>query len=407
MTLNNALAIFKTIVNNSTRAVLSVYELNRRAKKILETELPLLWVRGELSTVSKPASGHWYFTLKDDRAQIRCAMFVNANRSCKIDPQQGMEVLLSGRISLYEGRGDYQIIVNNIEASGIGALHHAFELLKQQLFAEGLFDKDKKLTLPQYPKGVALITSDSGAAIADMIHSFNRRAPIVDLVVLPVIVQGKQAVPSLLAMLNKATTMSIDLIIIGRGGGSMEDLWAFNDEQLARTLAKHPIPSISAVGHEIDRSISDYAASATAITPTAAAELATQHWLELSKIFESYCQLLQQKQILALQLKKQRLNQLKVALISPTGQLREQSQRLDYLYERLLNSMTFKFKQLNQKLSALSAVIEAMAPKKVLERGYSILMDGKHPITSVKQLSNNQKISALLKDGQSDLQVIK
>ncbi len=394
------------MLSDNTRAILSVSDLNRRAKKILDTELPSLWVRGELSNVSRPVSGHWYFTLKDNKAQIRCAMFANANRNCKLNPAQGMEVLLAGKVSLYEGRGDYQLIVNNMELSGDGALHKAYEKLKQQLLTEGLFDKDKKLPLPKYPKRIALITSDTGAAIADMIHTLKRRAPMIEIAVLPAVVQGQQAVSSLLTMLKQSTTLNIDLIIIGRGGGSLEDLWAFNDEQLARMLANHPIPTISAVGHEIDHSISDYAASKTAVTPTAAAELASQHWLELSSLLKRYYQQLNQQQTQLIQRKRHHLQQLQSVLINPIGRLREQSQRLDFASERLQNCIHSKIIQLAQQLNSQAAVLEAIAPVKVLERGYSILMDGKRPITSVSQLSTDQKISALLKDGKVEVQVL-
>lgn len=264
----------KTLTPPPNRDVLSVSQLNRRAKMLLETQLPLLWIEGEISNLSQPSSGHWYFTLKDSAAQIRCAMFKGRNSRVRFAAQHGQQVLVRAKVSLYEGRGDYQLIVEHMEEAGIGALQRAFDELKYKLEQEGLFLEEHKKPLPTQPKRVALITSPTGAAVQDMVSVFARRYPLIDLVILPVAVQGVEAPAQIARAINMACRMrNIEAIIVGRGGGSLEDLWAFNEEVVARAIFASKIPLVSAVGHETDFTIADFVADSRAPTPSAAAEL--------------------------------------------------------------------------------------------------------------------------------------
>lgn len=236
--------------SSTDRDVLSVSQLNRRAKQLLETHLPLLWVEGELSNVSQPSSGHWYFTLKDDQAQVRCAMFRNRNMLVRFAPRQGQQVLIRARVSLYEGRGDYQLIVEHMEEAGFGALQRAFEALKVKLAGEGLFDEAHKQAMPSLPTHIAVITSPTGAAIRDVLSVLNRRFPAIPVTVVPVAVQGKEAAPQIVRALELANQAGLfDVIVLARGGGSLEDLWPFNEESVARAIFASELPVVSAVGH--------------------------------------------------------------------------------------------------------------------------------------------------------------
>lgn len=230
------------------KKIFSVSQLNRQAKQLLETHLPLIWVSGEISNLAKPSSGHWYFSLKDDRAQVRCAMFKNANQRLRWQPESGKQVLIRARVSLYEGRGEYQLIVEHMEDSGAGALQQAYEALKLKLQHEGLFDEHKKQELPLFPNHIGVITSATGAAIRDILSVLARRYPIAPVTIIPVAVQGETAAPEMIQALSKAQQFGqFDLLIIGRGGGSIEDLWAFNSEALARALDACPIPILSLI----------------------------------------------------------------------------------------------------------------------------------------------------------------
>ena len=258
----------------STSGVLSVSDLNLQARLLLEQSFSIIQVEGEISNFSSPSSGHWYFTLKDDRAQVRCALFRNRSRFLKYRPQNGDKVVLRAKVSLYEGRGEYQLIGEYLEASGSGDLQAAFEQLKQKLQLEGLFNPEHKRSLPRLPKHIGVITSPTGAAIQDILSVLKRRFPAIPVTLYPAAVQGDDAPQVLIQALDLANRSKIcDLIIIGRGGGSAEDLSAFNDEALARAVFNSDIPIISAVGHEVDFSICDFTADARAPTPSAAAEL--------------------------------------------------------------------------------------------------------------------------------------
>ena len=256
------------------RAVLKPAQLNALARDLLEGSFAQVWVEGEISNFSRPASGHIYFTLKDDRAQVRCALFKQKAMYLRFAPRDGLQVLVRGRLTLYEARGDYQLVLEHMEEAGEGALRRAFEELKAKLAAEGLFAAEKKRALPAFVRRLGVITSPRGAAVRDVLSVLERRFPLLDVDVLPVPVQGDGAAAEIRAMLEKAAASGrYDALLITRGGGSLEDLWSFNDEALVRAIAACPVPVVSAVGHEIDFSLADFAADLRAPTPSAAAEL--------------------------------------------------------------------------------------------------------------------------------------
>ncbi len=256
------------------RDILTPSQLNTLARDLLEDAFPLVLVEGELSGVARPASGHLYFSLKDERAQVRCAMFKPKSSWLKFQPRDGLRVLARGRLTLYEARGDYQLVCDSLEEAGEGALRRAFEELKARLAAEGLFDPARKRPLPTFPRRIGLLTSPSGAVVRDVLSVLARRLPLAEIEVLPVPVQGATAAAQIRGMLARAIQSGrYDVLLIARGGGSLEDLWAFNDEQLARAIAASPVPVVSAIGHETDFSLSDFAADLRAPTPSVAAEL--------------------------------------------------------------------------------------------------------------------------------------
>ncbi|MFT3896475.1 MAG: exodeoxyribonuclease VII large subunit [Thermomonas sp.] len=256
------------------RDILTPSQLNTLARDLLEGAFPAIWVEGELGGVARPASGHLYFSLKDERAQVRCAMFKPKSSWLKFQPRDGLRVLARGRLTLYEARGEYQLVLDHMEEAGEGALRRALEELKARLAAEGLFDAERKRPLPAFPRRIGLLTSPSGAVVRDVLSVLARRLPLADIDVLPVPVQGTTAAPQIRGMLARAIQSGrYDVLLIARGGGSLEDLWAFNDEQLARAIAASPIPVVSAIGHETDFSLSDFAADLRAPTPSVAAEL--------------------------------------------------------------------------------------------------------------------------------------
>ena len=256
------------------RKALTPSQLNALARNLLEDAFPLIWVEGELGNLSRPSSGHLYFTLKDDRAQVRCALFKPKSQWLKFTPREGLRVLARGRLTLYEARGDYQLILDTMEEAGEGALRRAFEQLKAKLQAEGLFDQGRKRPLPTHVRRLGVLTSPSGAAVRDVLSVLRRRFPLVEVDILPVPVQGDTAAAQIVRMLQAAGRSGrYDALLITRGGGSLEDLWAFNDEALARAIAASPVPVVSAVGHEVDVSLADFAADLRAPTPSVAAEL--------------------------------------------------------------------------------------------------------------------------------------
>lgn len=419
--------------------ILSVSEFTRNVKSVLEYHFPAVWVSGEISNLATPRSGHWYFTLKDEQSQVRCAMFRHNNQRLNFSPAEGSQVLIKARVSLYEARGDFQLIVETMEDAGVGALQRAYEQLKQTLQAQGLFDQQHKKTLPEFPRCVGIITSSSGAALHDILTVLQRRFPALPVIVYPTQVQGEEAPGQLLHALSMAQQQALcDVLIIGRGGGSIEDLWAFNNEQLARAIYDCAIPVISSVGHETDFTICDFVADVRAATPSAAAELVSpdqEEWLswlqgmenQFSKLMQHKLSLLQQQlqwyskrlkhpgryldeialriddlsarmeQQLGLQL---RLRQEKIATLearlqqhSPLHILNQQLTRIDFLQQRLEQCLPARFQQLQQKIASLARELDAFSPLATLARGYTLTRnESDELIKSASQLQNGQKL---------------
>lgn len=356
-----------TISPNLERDILSVSQLNRRAKQLLETHLPLLWIEGELSNVSQPSSGHWYFTLKDDQAQVRAAMFRTRNLTVRFKPQQGQQVLVRARVSLYEGRGDYQLIVEHMEEAGAGALQRAFEALKNKLAAEGLFDASHKSSLPKLARHIAIITSPTGAAIRDVLSVLKRRFPAIPVTILPVAVQGKEAAPQIVRAIEIANQLQLfDVLVLTRGGGSLEDLWPFNEEIVARAIYASQIPIVSAIGHEVDFTIADLVADLRAPTPSAAAELITPNGEDWLETFIGYEVMLEEAMARHLAQAQQKLAWLRARLRHPGERLQQQAQRLDNLEQRLHSVIVRLLVQYQQHLQNLRLRQKSCRPTQTL-----------------------------------------
>src|SRR6516162_142534 len=324
------------------RDVYSVSRLNREVRVLLERGLGVLWVEGELSNFSQPASGHWYFSLKDRDAQLRCAMYRLKNSLVGFTPRAGMQVLVRGRISVYEARGEYQLIIEHLEEAGVGALRREFERLKTRLAAEGLFAQERKRALPRFPRRIGVITSPSGAALHDILKILARRYPPAAVLIYPSAVQGAGAVPALVAALRTASARAeCDLLILARGGGSLEDLWAFNDERVARAIHGCALPVVSGVGHEIDFTIADFVADARAPTPSAAAELVVPDRLACLEAITRSAQRLGGGMRRELRGGEARLDAVgrRLKLAHPGVRLHQQMQRLDGLMQRLAGAV--------------------------------------------------------------------
>ncbi|MGM0450696.1 MAG: exodeoxyribonuclease VII large subunit [Pseudomonadota bacterium] len=348
----------------SASGALSVSQLTRQVKGLLETSFMEVQVEGEISGLTRPASGHWYFTLKDERAQIRCAMFRNRNRLLKQAPANGEQVLIRARVSLYEARGDFQLIVDSIEPAGRGALQRAFEELKARLEREGLFAMDHKQPVPVPPRHLGLVTSGTGAAIRDILTVLNRRFPGLPITLYPTAVQGADATAGIVAAIERAHRHGrCDALIVGRGGGSLEDLWCFNEEAVARAIFNSRIPIISAVGHEVDVTIADLVADQRAPTPSAAAEAISpnrQEWLDrLTGLEERF--ILGARQLL--QQRGERMAELGQRLRHPRQQLQEQAQRVDELETRLHQQTRRQINQLAQQIQQYWRRLGAVRPE--------------------------------------------
>ncbi|MGM9618717.1 MAG: exodeoxyribonuclease VII large subunit [Oscillospiraceae bacterium] len=360
------------------RPVLSVTELNTLVKTLLDEEplLGRLYVRGEISNYKRYPSGHHYFTLKDAESAIRCVMFRGSASSLRFQPENGMKVVALGRVSVYPRDGVYQLYCNELIPDGIGDLHVAFEQLKQKLYAEGLFDESHKKPLPAYPERIALITSSAGAAVHDMIRILRKRYPLAKVLLLPVRVQGAEAPAEIVGAIRYANRWQVaDLIIAGRGGGSIEDLWCFNDERVARAIYASEIPVISAVGHEPDVTIADFAADLRAATPSNAAELAVPDRSELLRALEERRLHLARLMSKRLELQSQRLTALAArrCMQDPGVFLQDKRQALDLLQSRLARAGEKRLAKERQRFSALAASLDALSPLKVLSRGYGVV----------------------------------
>ena len=347
------------------RDIYSVSRLNREARGLLETGLPSIWITGELSNLSRPASGHWYFTLKDEDAQVRCAMFRQRNLAVRTGPRDGMQVLLRARVGLYEARGEYQLVVDHLEEAGEGELRRRFEALKQKLAAEGLFDAERKSALPRYPPRIGIVTSGSGAALRDVLNVLRRRSPGVPVLVYPVAVQGAGAAREIAAMLELADRRrEVDTLLLVRGGGSLEDLWAFNDEALARTIAGLGLPLVTGIGHEVDFTIADFVADLRAPTPSAAAELAAPDANALLSALGIAAGRLRAAAARAVRRRGEVLVQAerRLKFLHPAQAVRERMQRLDELQARSLAAIRREGRSRADRLLRLHAELTARSP---------------------------------------------
>ena len=377
--------------------ILTPVQLNTLARDLLESAFPLVWVEAELGSVSRPASGHLYFTLKDARAQVRAAMFKPKSQWLKFIPREGMRVLVRGRLTLYEARGDYQLILDHMEEAGEGALRRAYDELKARLQAEGLFDPERKRPLPAHVRRLAVITSPSGAAIRDVLSVLARRFPLLEVELLPALVQGGTAAAQLTTLLRQAdTSKRYDVILLTRGGGSLEDLWAFNDEQLARAIAASDTPVVSAVGHETDFSLSDFAADLRAPTPSVAAELLVPDRQDLDTRLRRLAQRLGQLQAHALGQAMQRADRaaLRLQAHSPHARLDLLRHRQQAAFTRLQSTWrqqqerrlarlghsaaVLRGAQPRQRLAALAGKLAALAPRAQAAMGRQLQRDALH-----------------------------
>jgi exodeoxyribonuclease VII large subunit len=375
--------------------ILTVTELNRAARLLLEQRFPLLWVGGEISNLTRAASGHVYFSLKDAQAQVRCVMFRSRAQVLPWKLDNGQQVEAQALVTLYEARGDFQLNVEGMRRAGIGRLYEMFVKLREKLSDEGLFDADRKREIPRYPRRVGIVTSPQAAALRDVIAAFARRAPHVELVIYPTLVQGAEAPAAIVAALEAAYTRNeCDLLLVVRGGGSIEDLWAFNDEAVARQIAVSPAPSIAGVGHETDTTIADYVADRRAATPTAAAELASAGWFEAAAEVDTLDEVLRRTMQATLEARMQAIDRLALRLVHPAQRLAASGQRLELLARRLHAAMQQRMTQQpriarldhrlrqamaaqlahqRQRLSHCQGAIAALSPLATLERGYSIV----------------------------------
>jgi exodeoxyribonuclease VII large subunit len=427
-------------------SALSVSELNRQVKRMLEVSYAHTWVTGEISGLSRPRSGHWYFNLKDDKAQIRCAMFKGFNQRLKFTPKEGDLILVQAKVSLYEGRGDYQLIIESMEPAGLGQLQAAFDALKLKLSLEGLFESSHKKAIPTMPAKIAVITSQSGAVIHDIISVTQRRFPALEVILLPVSVQGDNAASEVAHAIAYANQQNVaNAIIVGRGGGSLEDLWAFNEEVVARAIYASQLPIISAVGHEVDFTIADLVADYRAPTPSAAAEKITPDQFELMQKVDQFqrqlefimaqrilrlsekithqqqrlkhpgdalaekkiratelTQRLQQSLDYQLRLKHQQFETQKQLFkqLKPQQLLAQYSQQITLLSQRLINSQKKELERQQHRLSLLANTLNTASPLATLSRGYAIIKSTDQKVrTRCADIKAGDKISASLKDG--------
>jgi len=433
---------------SQTSAIFTVSRLNQTARLLLEREMGLLWISGEISNFTQPSSGHWYFTLKDDTAQVRCAMFRNSNRRVTFRPQHGQQVLVRASITLYEPRGDYQIIVESMQPAGEGLLQQKYEQLKSKLAAEGLFDPALKKPLPSPARSVGVVTSRTGAALHDILQVLKRRDPSLPVVIYPTAVQGEDAPGQIVRAIALANARrECEVLIVGRGGGSLEDLWSFNDERVARAIFASEIPVVSAVGHETDVTIADFVADLRAPTPSAAAEVISRNQLELRRQIQAARQRLemamdyylagsnrrfsllhhrlqqqhpqlrlarQQTQLDRLQqrlrqqmdarlkqaaLRQQRLEQ-RFYQHSPQPRIHRMQNHLQQLEYRMTQRMQAQLGQSRERFSTQVAHLEAVSPLATLARGYSVTTaaDG-HVLKQSKQVKAGDILTTRLSDG--------
>ena len=380
--------------------ILTVSELTHGVRDLLENAYPSVWVQGEISNFVAHRSGHWYFTLKDQGASLSAAMFRGQNRRVRFEPEHGMDVVCRGRISVYPPRGNYQLIVDRIEPQGVGALQLAFEQLHQRLGAEGLFDRDRKRPLPRLPVRIGIVTSPTGAAIRDMLRVLSERFRPLEIRLAPTRVQGEGAAAEIAAALDLLNRDArVDVILCGRGGGSLEDLWAFNEEVVARAIARSAIPVISAVGHEVDVTIADLVADARAATPSNAAELVVPVRAELDGWLADLTRRLGLAAGRDVDRRRQLSVQLGRRLVDPRRYVQIQAQRKDELTARLGRAQRVKLSAARGEHGQRAARLHALSPLGVLARGYAIATADGQPLLSVDNVSPGDRIQVRLHEG--------
>lgn len=398
-----------TTPNPSLDKVLTVSELNRLARSVLEQSFPLFWVSGEISNFTRAASGHWYFSLKDSGAQVRCVMFKGRNSYVDFVPREGDKIEARCTVTLYEARGDFQLTVEFIQRAGLGALFEAFEKLKNKLALEGLFDESIKKPVPKHPKSIGIVTSADAAALRDVITTLKRRMPAIPVIIYPTPVQGKGAAESIAGAINTASQRAeCDVLIVCRGGGSIEDLWSFNEEVVARAVAACSIPVISGVGHETDFTICDFVADMRAATPTAAAELVTPSRENLLQSLQQCKLRMSRNMAFSLNQRSQALDYLARRLISPIQQAEQKKLQLSQLATRLRGSMQQQLKNQQQQLLRVSQNLQHLNPQSVLTRGYAFVQDAQGSIISnSSQLKNGDQVKLTLAQGAAEAMITK
>lgn len=405
---------------------LTVSQLTKYIKYKIDNDVNLreVYLKGEISNFKAHTRGHFYFTIKDEGSRINAVMFASSASKVKFIPEDGMKILVTGRISVYEATGGYQIYVNEMMEDGVGNLYVAFEQLKKKLASEGLFDDRYKKVIPKIPERVGVITAPTGAAIRDIISTINRRFPLTEVILLPSLVQGEIAKEDIVRQIKRAENYNLDVLIVGRGGGSIEDLWAFNEEIVARAIFECPIPVISAVGHEIDFTIADFVADLRAPTPTGAAEVAVPNKTDVINYINQLSLRSRKAVGNILELKKKRLDNIRgnYILNNPLDLYSAKIQKLDYLteslvknYKNIIDKEKIKLNNIKtrplfsnplvvldktkQKYALLLGKLDALSPLKTLERGYGIIKIGAKAVTSIKDLKKDDLINIELKDG--------
>ncbi len=384
----------------SGRNVFTVSALNQQLRLLLDQHFPTLWVEGELSNVVRPNSQHLYFTLKDKNAQIRCVMFRHRNQYLRFEPENGQQIVLRANLSVYEARGDVQLIAEHMEPAGDGALQRAFEALKHRLAKEGLFDIERKQPLPRWPRQIGVITSATGAAVRDIVTVLKRRCPAIPVLIYPTSVQGEQAAPEIVKALERANQQaSCDVLILARGGGSLEDLWPFNEEIVARAIAASHIPIVSGVGHEVDVTIADFVADQRAPTPSAAAEL-------LSPDTYACLQQLDDMNRRLTRIMHQLISERRHALIHLQRQLKhllplpQWRHQLELLTAKLYRSIQEPLAAQRMQLAKLASTLQAVSPLATLSRGYAVLTSPKnHVVTDTQACKVGEQLTAQLHRG--------
>ncbi len=385
-----------------TGEILTVSVLNQTVRDLLETGFSNIWVEGELSTLTRPSSGHLYFTLKDERAQLRCAMFKMKQKSLNFKPELGQHVLLRGYISLYPDRGDYQMIVEQMELTGDGLLQLAFQQLNKKLSSEGLYDPSFKKVLPKIPRKIGIISSPTGAAVHDVLTVLQRRFPSIPVIIYPSLVQGSKAANQIINAIESANRRNeCDVLILTRGGGSLEDLWPFNEESVARTVFSSSIPIISAIGHEIDFTICDFVADLRAPTPSAAAELITPNQFDFQQRFDQLELRLTRKILSILKSYHQNFEYLKKRLRHPQQRIIDFSIQLNESFDRLHRSFYTLLNYKKNEYLRLAKLLNTISPLSTLERGYTITTHKKtgKVIQSIKQVNEGDHLVLRLSDG--------